>query len=429
MGFASAKPMEATRRVLEERKAAGLAGGMQFTYRNPTRSTDPGRVLPGAAALVVGAWAYGGREAPPGDGLPPGDELPPGEESAPHLDGRPKGIVARYARRDHYGDLRTALGTLADVLKARGWAARVLVDDNALVDRAAAQAAGLGWFGKNCSVLLPQLGSWFVLGSVVTDAPLPSSVPVHDGCGACRRCLGSCPTGALVAPGVLDARRCLAWLLQAPGIFPFAYREALGARIYGCDDCQEACPANKLPAGPRTGRAAPGNSAPGSAPGRAPGSEPAGGGDTGEAGLRSWVGREVDVLEMLSASGPELMARYGGWYVPQRDPRYLRRNALLVLANTGDGRSQAVGATLACYLSSPDEMLRARRGLGRRQIGPAGSRGNDARALWRAVAAYPRRAQPPERRGPSQRACPRWAPGGGPRTDRSVAPELWGCGR
>ena len=365
MGFASAKPMEATRRVLEERKAAGLAGGMQFTYRNPTRSTDPGRVLPGAAALVVGAWAYGGRDAPPGD------ELPPGEEPAPHLDGRPKGIVARYARRDHYGDLRTALGTLADVLKARGWAARVLVDDNALVDRAAAQAAGLGWFGKNCSMLLPRLGSWFVLGSVVTDAPLPSSVPVHDGCGACRRCLGSCPTGALVAPGVLDARRCLAWLLQAPGMFPFAYREALGARIYGCDDCQEACPANNLPAGLRTGRAAPGNSAPGSgpgsalgsgpgsAPGSAPGSETAGGGDTGEGGPGSWVGREVDVLEMLSASGPELMARYGGWYVPQRDPRYLRRNALLVLANTGDGRSQAVGATLACYLSSPDEMLRA----------------------------------------------------------------------
>ena len=132
---------------------------------------------------------------------------------------------------------------------------------------------------------------------------------------------------------------------------------------------------------------------------------------------------------MLSASGPELMARYGGWYVPQRDPRYLRRNALLVLANTGDGRSQAVGATLACYLSSPDEMLRAHAVWAAARLGRLDLSGNDARALWRAVAAYPRRAQPPERRGPSQRACPRWAPGGGPRTDRSVAPELWGYGR
>src|SRR5207237_9752457 len=153
------------------------------------------------------------------------------------------GVVARDARSDHYGALRAASGVLADELRAEGWKARVLCDDNALVDREAAFRAGLGWYGKNTNLLLPGRGSWFVLGSVVTDAPLEASAtPVADGCGSCQRCLPACPTGALVAPGVLDARRCLAHLVQAPGSFPVELRAALGDRLYGCDDCQDACP-------------------------------------------------------------------------------------------------------------------------------------------------------------------------------------------
>jgi epoxyqueuosine reductase len=305
--------MEGTRRVLEARKVAGLDAGMQFTYRNPARSTDPARVLAGAASLVVGAWWYG--ESGP---IPPSGE-------------RPHGRVARYAWHDHYADLRTALGELAGLLEGTGWAARVVVDDNALVDRAAATRAGLGWYGKNSNVLLPGRGSWFVLGAVVTDAPLLPDAPVADGCGPCRRCLGACPTGALVGPGVLDARRCLAWLLQAPGVFPFEHRAALGDRIYGCDDCQEVCPPNRVAMRPRPG--------PGPAPG--PGQS------------------EVDLLDMLAAPDAELMARYGRWYIPQRDPRYLRRNALIALGNTGDGRSGPVESAMRGYLTSPDELLRA----------------------------------------------------------------------
>ena len=222
MGFASAKPMEATRRVLEERKAAGLAGGMQFTYRNPTRSTDPGRVLPGAAALVVGAWAYGGRDAPPGD------ELPPGEEPAPHLDGRPKGIVARYARRDHYGDLRTALGTLADVLKARGWAARVLVDDNALVDRAAAQAAGLGWFAQKLQHAAATAWLLVRLGIGRNRCPAPVECP-------CSRRLWGVPPLPRVVPdrragGARCARRPSVPGVAPPGAGHLPFRLQGGAR-------------------------------------------------------------------------------------------------------------------------------------------------------------------------------------------------------
>ena len=272
VGIAPAAPMEATRRVIEERKAAGLSGGMQFTYRNPARSTDPGRILAGAAALVVGAWPYGEGRSPASavaparssgakvaahvhEKVPAGlhqrgpaglhEKGPAGPDPGPAPD-RPQGRVARYARHDHYQDLRNALGLVAEVLMAAGWRARVVADDNALVDRAAAERAGLGWFGKNSNILLPGAGSWFLLGSVVTDAPLPTAAPVGDGCGSCRRCLSACPTGALVGPGVLDARRCLAWLLQATGVFPFEFRVALEGRIYGCDDCQEVCPANRL---------------------------------------------------------------------------------------------------------------------------------------------------------------------------------------
>jgi epoxyqueuosine reductase len=336
VGIAPATPMEETRRILEERKAAGLSATMQFTYRNPVRSTDPSRLLPGAAALVVGAWPYGGRGTvgTPSDGRPPS--------------GRPKGIVARYASRDHYADLGAALGGLAEVLKRAGWQARVVFDDNALVDRAAAERAGIGWFGKNSNVLLPGRGSWFLLGSVVTDAPLPVSTQVDDGCGPCKRCLGSCPTGALVAPGVLDARRCLAWLLQATGVFPLEYRVALGGRIYGCDDCQDVCPANRLAA-------------------RLPGPD-----GVDKEGSNSDE-PEVDLLEMLAASGPALLARHGRWYIPERDPRYLRRNALVALGNVGDGQSPEVQATLERYLDGPDDLLRAHAiwaaiSLGRRDL-------------------------------------------------------------
>jgi epoxyqueuosine reductase len=319
--------METTRHILEERKAAGLSGGMQFTYRNPARSTDPGRILPGAKVLVVGAWPYS-----PGPDL--AQSAGPGPKGSGPVSPRPKGRVARYASKDHYADLRSALGCLADLLNEAGWRTRVVADDNALVDRAAAERAGLGWFGKNSNILLPGQGSWFLLGSVVTDAPLPPGTSIGDGCGSCRRCLTSCPTGALVAPGVLDARKCLAWLLQAAGTFPFEYRAALGDRVYGCDDCQDVCPANRLAAKAWSG---------------------AKGGSDGATADQV----EVDLLAMLSADGESLLVQYGRWYIPQRDPRYLRRNALIALGNVADGRDAQVEATLTRYLDHADDLLRA----------------------------------------------------------------------
>jgi epoxyqueuosine reductase len=310
VGVTSAEPFVEARDAIEARKAAGFDAGMQFTFRNPTRSTEPRRTLPSARSIVVGARAYSAA-------VP--DRLP-----------GPRGRVARYAAADAYGALRAGLAAIDARLSAEGWQTRVLIDDNALVDRAAARRAGLGWYGKNANVLLPGAGSWFVLGSVLTDASLPAAKgEVPDGCGGCRRCLDGCPTGAIVAPGVVDARRCLAWLVQAEGDFPEQWRSALGDRIYGCDDCQEVCPPNR-----RVGRSGPTEPAPSS-----------------EA---TWV----ELVRLLRSSDDELLERHHRWYIPRRDPRYLRRNALVALGNVGDARDADVGAVIEQYCTSQDPMLR-----------------------------------------------------------------------
>lgn len=333
VGVAPAHPFAGTRRDLEARRRAGLHGGMAFTYRNPARSTDPGRALPGAAALVVAARAYAH------------DVLRGPRRSA-------TGRVAAYARADHYGDLRVGLGRVAERLRSDGWRCRVLVDDNALVDREAAYRAGLGWYGKNANLLLPGRGSWFVLGSVLTTAPLPADpAPVDDGCGGCRRCIDACPTGAIVAPGVVDANRCLAWLVQAPGPFPVELRAALGDRLYGCDDCQTVCPINR-----RGDREAARDGAQ----------------VDDEAGRSDAPGGLVDLLGLLGATDEELLARHGRWYIPRRDPRYLRRNALVVLGNVGRGDDPAVAATVRRYRAHADPLLREHAEWAAERLGLAG---------------------------------------------------------
>jgi epoxyqueuosine reductase len=257
--------------------------------------------------------------------------------------------VARYVWADHYGELRSALGTVAARLKADGWKARVLVDQNDLVDREAAYRAGLGWYGKNSNLLLPGHGSWFVLGSVVTNAPLtPSDGPRADGCGSCDRCIGGCPTGAIVAPGVIDARRCLAWLVQAPGDIPREHRVAMGDRMYGCDDCQDVCPPNRV----EQRRVEQGRVEQGRV------------GDVAADG-RAWV----PLLAVLDATDDELLDRYGHWYIPERSPRYLRRNALVALGNAADGDDPYVRQAIARHLVHPDPMLRAHAVWAARRLG------------------------------------------------------------
>ena len=232
VGITSAEPLDRARLALADRVARGLDGGLPFTYRNPERSTTPQRAVRDARSIIVGARSYLAAE--------------------PSVLSVGQARIARYAWMDHYAPLRAALRTMATELKRAGWKAVVFADDNSIVDREVAWRAGIGWYGKNANLLLPRSGSWFVLGCLITDAELPvASIPVADGCGSCRKCFDGCPTGAIVEPGVIDANRCLAWLLQRPGIFPIEYRAALGDRLYGCDDCQEVCPPNIRFATPR----------------------------------------------------------------------------------------------------------------------------------------------------------------------------------
>ncbi|MFM7124489.1 MAG: tRNA epoxyqueuosine(34) reductase QueG [Actinomycetes bacterium] len=307
LGVAPATVMQRARETLHSRKAAELHDTMQFTYRNPDRSTNPEVAVANAKVMIVGACSYS-TEQP--------DE--PSELSA---------RVARYAWADYYESLRNGLSVIAEVLQADGWSAKVFVDHNALVDREAAYLAGLGWYGKNANLLINGAGSFFVLGSVITDAPLVANErPVDDGCGACKRCLDSCPTNAIVEPGVIDAAKCLAWLVQKPGVFHREYRVALADRVYGCDSCQEVCPPTI-----RLGITA----------------KPA--------VVRAWV----PVVDMLNMEDAQLLETVGKWYIADRNPMWVRRNLLIVLGNIGTADDDSVRNVIQQFCSHTEPMLRA----------------------------------------------------------------------
>lgn len=318
IAVAPATVMTRAREALISRKQAGLNDTMQFTYRNPDRSTDPGRSVPGARSMIVAALEYG--------------------VETPRAPASPHGLVAQYAREDRYGELTSALCVMRDALRNDGFRAVEFVDDNSIVDREAAWLGGLGWFGKNANLLIRGVGSLFVLGSIVTSAPLKvTRYTEPDGCGACRVCIDACPTGAIVADGVVDAGRCLSWLLQKPGVFPREYRVALGDRLYGCDDCQESCPEN-VRLLPRRKMSTPES---------------------------TWV----PILDVLEAEDAAVDARVARWYVPDRDISVVRRNALIVLGNVGSGADSRVIDVLRRYLRHEDDVLRSQAVWTARRLG------------------------------------------------------------
>lgn len=315
---ASAAPFPETRRAIEARVAAGLHAGFGTTFRDPAAATDVRASLPWAERLVVGFHAY----------------LPAAGSPGPARAG--SGRVARFAGRDQYRPLRAGLEGLARVLRAAGHRAEVLCDDARLVDRAAAVRAGVGWWGASTMVVSPRQGPWLLLGSVVTDARLPESTASSGDCGTCTACLAACPTGALIAPGVLDARRCLSALTQSRGVIPEPLRRAMGDRIYGCDACLEACPPGQLLLSAAT--------------------RPAG---------------RINLASFLAAGDGELRRRFSHWNIPRRDPRYLRRNALVALGNAGgEGSVQVANA----YLGHGDSLLRAHAAWALGRLGGPGAR-------------------------------------------------------
>jgi epoxyqueuosine reductase len=205
---------------------------MQYLHRSADRRADVRRILPSARSVIVTATIYN-------------VDRPYSTECADPE----RAHIARYAWGDDYHDV---IGGRLDRLlawmrEAAGtpFEARRYVDTGPVQERVYAQHAGIGWIGKNTCVINAQHGSWLFLGEIISDLPLDPDEPAIDRCGTCTLCLEACPTGAIVAPGVLDSTRCISYLtIELRGEIPAALRGAIGAHVYGCDVCQEVCPWN-----------------------------------------------------------------------------------------------------------------------------------------------------------------------------------------
>lgn len=233
-GIARAEPLREEEEFLRRWLSEGRHAEMAWLERDPARRADPTRILAGCRSVIVTACNYF-----------PGEEPPePGAMDAP------TGRIARYARRRDYHQtlgkaLRRLARRIADAAGDRG-AVRWFVDTGPVLEKAWARRAGLGFIGKNTCLIDPRGGSWLLLGVALTTEDLAPDAPLTESCGACRRCIEACPTRALVAPGVLDARRCLSYLTiehRQPFDAPAAAR--LQDWLFGCDLCQEACPYNR----------------------------------------------------------------------------------------------------------------------------------------------------------------------------------------
>jgi epoxyqueuosine reductase len=214
---------------------AGWHGRMHYMARHGTLRSRPAQLLPAAVRVVSVRMDYWPAAAYPAEAI---------------LADPTAGYVSRYALgRDYHKVMRAALARLAREFAARigPFGYRVCVDSAPVLEKALARNAGLGWIGKHTNLIAREAGSWFFLGEILTDLPLPTDAPARAHCGTCTACMPACPTGAIVAPYRLDARRCISYLtIELDGPIPPPLRPALGNRIYGCDDCQLVCPWNKF---------------------------------------------------------------------------------------------------------------------------------------------------------------------------------------
>jgi epoxyqueuosine reductase len=214
--------------------ARGLHGSMDWMARHGDKRARPGELIPGTLRVISVGMDYGRDPAQAWDTLEQGE----------------RAYVARYALgRDYHKLMRNRLQALADRIAALvgPFGHRVFVDSAPVLERALARNAGLGWIGKHTCLIDRDGGSWFFLGEIYVDLPLPVDAPATEHCGTCRRCIDICPTQAIVAPYRLDARRCIAYLtIEHEGAIDEALRPLIGNRIFGCDDCQLVCPWNKF---------------------------------------------------------------------------------------------------------------------------------------------------------------------------------------
>ncbi|AZS13666.1 tRNA epoxyqueuosine(34) reductase QueG [Paenibacillus lutimineralis] len=230
IGFATADPFLSLKSVLLDRRAKGYESG--FEEPDIDKRVYPELTLEQPASLISIAVAY-----------PSKLDNPPKSEP-----GQRRGILARSAwGEDYHLVLRRAMAKLEEFIRERVPDVRLesMVDTGALVDRAVAERAGIGFKAKNCAIISPKWGSWIYLGDMITNIPFVPDTPVTEDCGECTKCIDACPTGALVGPGVLNAKRCISFLTQTKGFLEEEFMVKIGNRLYGCDTCQIVCPKNR----------------------------------------------------------------------------------------------------------------------------------------------------------------------------------------
>ncbi len=294
--FATADPpghASEFRRWLAEKKH----GGMGYLERNAEKRLEPDRVLPGARTVISLAASYHRADF---------------EAPASGLRVPSSGLVAHYARyQDYHNIIGERLKALTNFIDGHGGEpARSLwyVDTGPLLERDFAQRSGLGFIGKHTNVISRGFGNWIFLAEIITTLELEPDVPEKNHCGSCTRCLAACPTAAITAPFQLDARRCISYLtIELKGSIPVELRPAIGNRIYGCDDCLEACPWNRF---------------------------------ARESALMREHARPdlttPDLLELLALDEAAFKRRFVGTAVLRTKRRGLLRNVCVALGNVGD---------------------------------------------------------------------------------------------
>jgi len=220
---------------LQEWLDDGRHGEMHYMHRHGSKRSHPEELVPGTLRVISARMDY----------------LPENQADAQALLDHPsKAYVSRYALgRDYHKVLRGRLKNLAKKIEERigAFGYRVFVDSAPVLEKALAQKAGIGWVGKHTNIIHDKAGSWFFLGELYTDLPLPIDTPSESHCGSCKACIDVCPTDAITGPYQLDARRCISYLtIELRDSIPLEFRKAIGNRIYGCDDCQLFCPWNKF---------------------------------------------------------------------------------------------------------------------------------------------------------------------------------------
>jgi len=309
--FTTAQPPESAPKF-ERWIAAGQHGDMAYLARNAPKRVEPQRVLDGARSVICLAASYS-MQAPSSEFRVRGSVAArDSANSEPGTQNSKPGTVARYARFDDYhdvlGEQLKALAAFTDEVGGAGTRSLGYVDTGPLLERDLAQRAGVGFIGKHTNLISRRLGNWFFLAEILTTLELEPDAPERNRCGNCTRCITACPTRAITAPFQLDARLCISYLtIELKGSIPVELRPAMGARIFGCDDCLEACPWNKFAREGRLMR------------------------EHARADLQ-----QPDLLELLALDDAGFKTRFAGTPVLRTKRRGLLRNVCVALGNVGD---------------------------------------------------------------------------------------------